>query len=274
MQKVISRDGTPIAYDQSGTGPPLVLVHGTAAAHPAAWPAFPALEQHFSLYAPYRRGRGESGDEAPYAVEREFEDIAAVVDAVVDAVGEPAHLLGHSFGGLCALEAARLTNHVGKLVLYEPSIEIPGVSSGDEALASRLQALLEAGETERMLTTFYSSVMTPDDVERLRSSPVWPERLAVAPTVPRELWAEVRYVFDARRFTDLHIPTLLLTGEDSQPFLKAGAQALDRALPDSRIDTLPGQQHVAMYTAPNLFADEVLRFLKGPAVETNRPPET
>ena len=101
LDKVTSRDGTPITYYRSGAGSPLILVSGAGAANPVAWTAVvPALEGHFSVYAVDRRGHGESGDGLPYAIEREFEDIAAVVDAV----GEPVNLLGHSFGAFVPLE--------------------------------------------------------------------------------------------------------------------------------------------------------------------------
>src|SRR3712207_1323335 len=122
QETVTSKDGTPIAYRRSGEGPPLVLVHGTAADHSRWRPVLPAFEQSFTVYAIDRRGRGGSGDSDDYAIEREFEDVAAVVDSF----GEPANLLAHSYGALCALEAALLTTNVRKLVLYDPGIELAG----------------------------------------------------------------------------------------------------------------------------------------------------
>ena len=112
-QSTASTDGTTIAYQRSGDGPPLVLVHGTAADHRRWAPVLPALEQQFTVCAVDRRGRGGSGDTAAYAVEQEFDDIAAVVDSL----GEPVHLLGHSYGALCALEAALRTRAVRTLML-------------------------------------------------------------------------------------------------------------------------------------------------------------
>src|SRR5215813_2457638 len=99
MEKILSKDGTPIAYQRSGAGAPLVLVHGTGGASVRWKPILPALEQHFTVYAVDRRGRGESGEAASYAIEREFEDVAAVVDSI----GNEVNLLGHSFGAICAL---------------------------------------------------------------------------------------------------------------------------------------------------------------------------
>lgn len=263
MEQIISVDGTLIAYNRHGTGPPLILVPGAGAANPAAWPVFPALAEKFTVYAVDRRGHGKSGDGASYSIEREFEDIAAVVDSI----GEPAHLLGHSFGGLCALEAALLTQNIRKLVLYEPlSIVYRGKSLYPAGLIDQLQALVDANDREGALILFYSSIagLSPDELEVLKSSPIWSERLAIAHTLPRELRADKSYSFDAKRFMGLHTPTLLLEGGDSRDFEKEGNQAAVAALPNSRIAVLPGQQHIAMYTAPELFLITVESFLIDP----------
>jgi pimeloyl-ACP methyl ester carboxylesterase len=265
MEQVTSPDGTPIAFHRRGAGVPLVLVHGTGAANPAvAWTAvLPALEARFTVYALDRRGRGGSGDGRAYALEREVEDVVAVVQAA----GEPAHLLGHSFGGLCAMEAARLLRNLRKLILYEPlSVSPPGEPLYPAGFIDRLQALLEAGEREQVLAAFYREVVGMDalQVEQLRSSPAWPARLDAAHTLPREMRAEEQYRLDARRFRGFHAPTLLLTGADSPQPLKAGIEAARTLLPESRLAVMPGQEHIAMYTAPELFLREVLAFLSGP----------
>jgi pimeloyl-ACP methyl ester carboxylesterase len=264
MEKVISHDGTSIAYYRSGSGAPLILVHGTSGSNPAiGWrDVLPTLEQHFSVYAIDRRGYRESGDNPSYALEREIEDIAAVVNSI----GEPANLLGHSFGALCALEAALLTGNLSKLILYEPAIPLPGIPIYPEGIIDRLQALLDAGDKEEVLTTLYREVvMMPfHEIEQLRASPVWAARLATAHTVPREAWAEEGYEFDAQRFKALKTPTVLLLGGDSPQSLKAPTEIIASALPNGRIVVMPGQQHIAMYTAPDLFLEEVLTFLVEP----------
>ncbi|MCL4261859.1 MAG: alpha/beta hydrolase [Anaerolineae bacterium] len=263
MEKVISHDGTPIAYHRRGSGPPLVLVHGSASANPIAWTAvLPTLEEHFTVYAMDRRGRGESGDGPTYAIEREVEDIVAVVDSI----GQPVNLLGHSFGALCVLEAALLTWNLRKLILYEPAIPLPDVVLYPEGVIDRLQALLDSGDREGVLTTLYREVVMipPHEIEQLKASPAWPARVASAHTVLREAQAEEQYTFDAWRFKDFHTPTLLLLGGDSPQILKAATEIIDRALPDSQIAIMPRQQHTAMYTAPDLFLNEVLTFLIGP----------
>src|SRR5258706_11204722 len=118
MSTVISKDGTPIAPLREGEGAPLILVHGTGGASARWIPLLPYFTPHFNVIVVDRRGRGESGDTQLYGIQREFEDIAAVVDSL----GEPAFLLGHSFGGLCSLEASLLTSNIRKLVIYESPI--------------------------------------------------------------------------------------------------------------------------------------------------------
>jgi pimeloyl-ACP methyl ester carboxylesterase len=260
-EKVTSRDGTPIAYYRSGTGRPLILTPGTGAAKPVAWPVFSELEKQFTVYAVDRRGRGKSGDSPTYAIEREFEDMAAVADAI----GKPASLLGHSFAALIALGAALLTQNLRRLILYEPWIPGPGVPVYPDGYIDRLEGLLAAGDREGVLTTHYreDAGLTPDEIEKVKSSPAWPERLATAHTLPREMRAEEGYRFDAQRFKGFHTQTLLLLGGDSPQGFIESTKTLDKALPDSRIAVMPGQAHIAMYTAPDLFLHEVLTFLLG-----------
>ena len=263
MEKVTSQDGTSIAFHHSGAGSPLILVHGTGSASTRWAHIFPPLEEHFNVYAVDRRGRGGSGDSHTYAIEREFEDIAAVINAL----GEPADLLGHSFGGFCALEAALLTPNLRKLILYETPLHLPGAALDPEGLIDSLQALLQAGDRDGALIMFYREVanMPPHEIEQLRSTPVWPVRMAAAHTLLREMRAFDRYTFDASRFKNLHIPTLLLLGGESPQFFQDTTEALDKALPNSEIVVLPGQKHIAMDTAPDLFVYEVLTFLLAPA---------
>lgn len=264
MEKVRSADGTSIAYQRSGNGAPLVLVHGTGGTYSRWAPIVPALERHFTVYAVDRRGRGESGDASAYNIEREFEDIAAVVATF----GEQANLFGHSFGGICSLEAALYTQHVSRLVLYEPPIPVADVQIYPDGVIDRLQALLNAGDREGVLTTFMSEVvrMLPHEIELSKSMAAWPARVGTAHTLPRELRAHEGYRFKPSRFKALTIPTLLLVGGESPHFFKAAINSLHQTLPNSRVVILPGQQHIAMETAPGLLVREVLAFLLGPAM--------
>jgi pimeloyl-ACP methyl ester carboxylesterase len=258
MEKVVSKDGTPIAYWRSGKGPPLVLVHGTAADHTRWAPVLAKLEERFTVLAVDRRGRGGSGDAAEYDYAREFEDVAAVVDAA----GEPAFLLGHSYGAFCSLEAARLTRNLRKLILYEPPLDM-GFKVFDPEAIARLEATLAAGDREGVLTAFLGGIAraSPKELEMMKALPSWQGRVAAAHTIPRELRTHYAYPFEPARFAELRTPTLLLLGGASPPFYKAAVEAVNGAVAGSRIAVLEGQQHVAMNTAPELFLREVLAFL-------------
>ena len=258
MLTIRSTDGTEIAYERSGQGPPLVAVHGTTADHTRWTPILAALEERYTVHAIDRRGRGQSGDSSDYSVEREFEDVAAVIDAV----GHPVILLGHSFGALCSLEATLRTNRVARLVLYEPPIPA-GAPPYSPTLIERLQELLDQGDAAGVVSTFFSEVvrMPPAELAMLRSLPNWPARVASAHTIPRELRASETYVLDPARFTGFEVRTLLLLGGDRPPIFQAAIDALHVAVESSRIVVLPGQQHVAMNTAPELFLREVFAFL-------------
>ncbi|WP_336360130.1 alpha/beta fold hydrolase [Haladaptatus sp. ZSTT2] len=242
-----------------GRGPPLVLVHGTSADH-TSWRAIsPLLADHVTLYAMIRRGRGESGDAAEYALEREAEDVVALVEAI----DQPVVLFGHSFGGLCALEAAVQTNTLCGLILYEPAIPMRGHLYDDEVLAE-MQSLLTGGANEQMLHLFLREIaeLSGDQIDALCASPAWPSRVKAAHTVLREAYAEEAYVFDPRRFAAVTTPTILLAGGNSPSSFRDATAAVADALPNSRIVTLDGQEHVAYYTNPELFVETVLGFIE------------
>ncbi len=259
METLTSKDGTSIAYQRGGEGSPLMLVHGTSADHSRWKPVLPAFEEHFTVCAVDRRGRGGSGDSEAYSIEREFEDVAAVVDSL----REPVNLLGHSYGALCALEAALLTSNVRKLVLYEPGMNVTGEQIYPPGFIDRLDALLKAGDRDGVISTMFRDLveMPQEEVEYLRSLPAWQERVKAAHTVPRELRADEHYHFVSERFKDLSAPTLMLEGSDSPAFLKAADKAVDEVLPNCRIVGMAGQGHAAMDTATDLFTTEVIRFL-------------
>lgn len=260
LQTVTSKDGTRIAYWRSGSGPPLLLVHGMVADHSTTWRfVLPELEQHFTVYAMDRRGRGGSGDSPAHELQREAEDVAAVVDSI----GQTVNVLAHSHGGLCALEATLLTANVRRLIVYE-GVALRGADVFSPEAADRLEAMLEVGDVDGMLVVFLrdEANIPPEEVDLLRSQrDAWALRLRNAPTVPREIRATAGYRFEPERFRRMQVPTLLLVGEDSPPLELENAGAVAEALPDARVVVLPGQQHLAMYTAPEMFAREVVRFL-------------
>lgn len=259
METFISADGTPIAYERGGSGPPLVLVHGTTADHTRWGPLRPAFEEHFTVNAIDRRGRGESGDSTEYALEREAEDVAAVVDSIDESVV----LLGHSYGAICSLEAALQTNNLCKLVLYEPPLPVSDHEPDTEGILNEMTALVNDGENEQALVQFFREVVgsSPTELEAYSSSPDWPARVEAVHTAIREERSRKGYEFDATRFAGLPIPTLLLSGDESDQFLTDATDVLSAALPNSRIVIFGGHGHAAMNTAPELFVDEVLAFI-------------
>lgn len=258
MTKIQSKDGTLIACWRSGSGQPLLLVHGTTADH-SRWPSvLPAFEEEFTVYAIDRRGRGESGDTAPYAIEREFEDIAAVIDSI----DEPVNVLGHSYGALCVLGAALLTTNIRRMILYEPYIYY-GMDVYPPGVADLIEALVDAGDRDEAVSVMFRELvrMSDQEIEELRALPSWKVRVAAAHTIARETRAEEQYVFEPDVFRRLTIPALLLQGGESPDFLKQSTALVHRTLPDSRIAVMSGQQHIAMNTAPGLFASEAIGFL-------------
>jgi len=256
MEHVTSSDGTRIAFGRSGSGPPLVLVHGTSVERFSFRFVEPLLTDRFTLYTVDRRGRGESGDSADgYAIEQEFADIAAVVDALA----EPADLFGHSYGATIALGAAPLARNLRRLVLYEPA---PGVPAVDQTFVSRLDALVAAGEREQLLTAFLTELgLDPAALEQLRASALWAPRVAAAHTIPRELRAEEGYRPDPEAFASRALPALLLLGSESPEWARKGTEVAQSVLPNSRLVVLEGEGHIALMTAPELVAGEVSRFL-------------
>jgi pimeloyl-ACP methyl ester carboxylesterase len=259
-------DGTRIAVWRSGRGRPLVLVHGTGADHTRWRPVLPALEERSTVLAVDRRGRGESTDADAYRITDEFADVAAVVDAAAAQSGGPVDLLGHSYGGLCALEAARRTTSVRRLVLYEPPVVGP---PSPRQLLDRLDEMVAAGDRDGAVTTFFREVVRAPEqqVAMLRSLPSWPARLAAAHTLSREQRLEDGYAFDPERFRSWSLPTLLLTGSESPSFLQESSRLLAALLPASWLLVLPGQGHVAMDTGTALFTDAVTSFLHGSGIE-------
>jgi pimeloyl-ACP methyl ester carboxylesterase len=251
--RVTSADGTGIAASVSGQGPALVLLHGTT----GSWFSWnfvsPLLESEFTVYVVHRRGRGESGDSKEYALAREAEDVAAVVDGI----GSKAYVFGHSYGANCALEGALLTDNIAKLVLYEPGVEFPYPNG----LIEKLEELIAQGKDEAALSTAFAHFgLSEEELTRLRSSPTWVDRVALAYTIPRESRADGNYKVDPERLKPVTVPTLLLVGSESEPPSKRGIEQLSTALPNAEVRVLQGHGHAGILTGPELVANEVKRF--------------
>ncbi len=263
VTRVVSRDGTEIGYFTTGTGPPLVLVHGGLGDHTRWSELVPYLEPHRTVHAMDRRGRGASGDGPDYSPQREFEDVVAVVDAVAEDSGSGVDVYGVSSGATFALGAAALTSNVRRLALYEP-----GIADADDLvppeLDERLEALLAAGDNEGLVETFFREALGlgDDDIATMRAQPSWPARVAVAPTLPRELRNTPEQLFDPTQAAKVMVPTLLLQGSESAEALRADVRTVADAVPDTRIVVLEGQAHSADFLAPQLVAEKLLAFLR------------
>lgn len=264
VARVVSRDGTQIAYWTSGDGPPLLLVHGTAGVHERFAPLLPYLEPHATVQVMDRRGRGASGDAADYDLAREFEDVAAVVDAIAEASGSAVDVYGHSYGGNCAFGAALLTPNIRGLVLYEgwPPVK-PELLAFPPEVEERLDALVAAGDREAALETFMREVVkvSEEEVGAIRAQPTWPARVAAVHTITREIRALSHHTFDPEQAAKITVPVLVLTGADSQ--IKDDPEAVAAALPDARIGVIEGQQHLADVLPPEVFSEHVIAFLRG-----------
>jgi pimeloyl-ACP methyl ester carboxylesterase len=218
----------------------------------------PLLSSHFNVCAMDRRGHGDSGDSPEYSLQKEAEDVAAVVDSR----GGPVAVLGHSYGGVAALEAAFLSKNISKLILYEAPLQ----DSTDLGVVEKIERLIQQGEQERALMTFMREVVrqTPDEVAAMRSRPSWPALVASIGSQPRQMRALAAYRFDPRRMSAIRVPTLLLTGSKStSPYIKRAIRDLQASLPNSTLIVLDGQQHNAMDSGREQLAQAITSFLLG-----------
>ena len=259
---VRSVDGTSIAVWADGDGPPLVVVHGALGDHSTDRPFLDELRGTVTIFAMDRRGRGASGDGPDYAIEREFEDVAAVVEAVAARTGQAVSVWGHSYGADCAIGAAGLTDNVARLVLYEPGLGFTCSGSVLEAIEA-VDTAVAAGDLEGALLTALRGIveLTEDEIAFVRSSPAWPARLAAVPRLPREVRAEVDWVYQSGQFDTVRARTLLLAGAESPPAQQEATRRAATAIPDTRIRTLDGHSHIAHRVDPAMVAAIVGEFV-------------
>jgi pimeloyl-ACP methyl ester carboxylesterase len=210
-----------------------------------------------------RRGRGDSGDTPPYAPERELEDL----EAVLAAVGAPLFLFGHSAGGLLSLRLAeRRLPAIARLALYEPSLfGVGGRAPWPPSFPDELRARLAAGDRAGAVRTLLGLTMGLDEpaVDRFARGPGWARVLGLAPTTVYDAELALVSTFDSQRFVPWTMPTLLLVGERSPWWRRAGVDALAAALPNRRLVVLPGQEHVAHLLTPARVAEELIAFFLG-----------
>jgi hypothetical protein len=262
-QRVTSADGTSIAYEVSGRGPALLLVDG-ALCQRAMGPArglAEALASTFTVYAYDRRDRGDSGAGAsPYTMEREVEDLVALIEAA----GGRAHVFSASSGAVLALEAARRGAPIDRLVVYEaPFILDDTHPANDPRLPEQVQALVDAGRRGEAVKTFMRTVGVPGPfITMMRLMPAWRKMTGIAHTLPYDLSLVVPHAqgvpLPGGYYDDVEQDTLVLAGGKSPAYMRNAQEAIAGAVPRGRLETLPGQTHMIK---PKAVAPVVTAFL-------------
>ena len=245
----VSADGTRIAYDVTGTGPAVVVVEGALCQRTmgTAKALVPLLSQDHAVFAYDRRGRGESGaGSAPYSVQREVEDLVAVLDAA----GPEALVVGASSGAALVLEALRTGVPTGRVALYEaPFIVDDTHAPNDPDLGTRTQALVDAGRRGEAVKLFMSTVGVPAfGVMMMRLMPVWKKLCGVAHTLPNDYALVLRHQqgdpLPAGHLSTVTAPVLVVVGGKSPQYMKNAQAALAAALSHGTLRELPGQTHM------------------------------
>ena len=258
MRRVISRDGTSIAYERLGQGPPVILVTGGLDDGSENAPLARELATHFTVYNYARRGRGASGDTLPYALEREIEDI----EALMATAGGKAHLYGVSSGGALVLEAAMSGVAAQRLAVYEvPYDTAEGTAQEQRAYVEALQALLAKGHRDGALELFMRLAGSPDEqIDAARRSPMWPGLMALAHTLVYDAAClRDRRPPPAARLATIQQPTLVVTG-GSADFYERAADTMAERIPRAERRTLENQSHVV---DPHALAPVLERFFGG-----------
>jgi pimeloyl-ACP methyl ester carboxylesterase len=256
MEFARSADGTRIAWNRGGSGPLIVVVNGALSDRTTTDVLRPLLEPQFTLVGFDRRGRGASGDTHPYALEREVEDIAAVIAAN----GPSAMVFGHSSGAVLALEAVMRGLPITKLAVNEPPYILPGTRQLPAPQTNGQLALLaKADDRAGMVELFLSDVvgLPPTAVKQLAQTPGWAPMLALAPSVRYDALLLGRHEVPQHRLTGIGIRTLVLAGGASFPWIVTTARTVADLVPRAELKMLPGQAHNA---APDVLCPELIAF--------------
>jgi pimeloyl-ACP methyl ester carboxylesterase len=243
MEHVMSKDGTKLAYDKLGSGPAVILVCGGSVDRMSNAGLAEVLAPHFTVYNYDRRGRGDSGDNAAYAVAREIEDIAAVAEAA----GGTAYLYGTSSGAALALEAAgALPGTIAKLALWDPPYIVEGTRAYPAPNTAQIfRDFVAQGKRGDAAEHFMTQVvgLPPDFAAFARTQPWWAQQEAIAHTLAYDAEVMGDYHFPTDLASSIQVPTIVLAGSATFPFLIATAEKLAEAIPGATYQLLPDQQH-------------------------------
>ena len=257
LERVTSADGTTIAYERSGEGPAIVLLPGGSVDRHSNDGLAAVLSSTGTVFNVDRRGRGDSGDTLPYAIEREIEDIAAVID---DA-GGTAVLYGSSSGAaLALLAAAALGPKVSKLVLWEPPYIVDPAARPPADHVAAYEAFLANDQRSEAAEYFMTKVvgLPQEFADFAKTQPFWAEQVKIAHTLPYDGRIMGDYEPPTELAATVTVPTIVLTGSKSFPFFAQTAEVLSDALPDGRSEVLPDQEH---NVDPTVLGPAIVRFL-------------
>jgi len=255
MNKVSSSDGTSIAFDRTGEGRPVILVGGGSTERTANAPLAALLSAEFTVFNYDRRGRGDSGDTSPYAVEREVEDL----DAVIDEAGGSAFAFGTSSGAALALEGAASGLAITKLALWEPPYVPEGGPRPPADTATTFTELVAAGRRGDAVEFFMAKVvgLPSEFVAQARNAPFWASQEALAHTLAYDATIMGDYSLPSERAASVNVPTLVIDGGASFDWMRDTAQALADTIPDGQHRTMEGQTHDV---APEVLAPVLKEF--------------
>ncbi|HET6965292.1 MAG TPA: alpha/beta hydrolase [Acidimicrobiales bacterium] len=251
LTQAVSADGTAIAYEAIGRGNPVILIGGAFNDRRTVTPLAEALAPSLTAIAYDRRGRGDSGKAATTTVEREVDDIAALIEAV----GAPVALFGHSSGAALALEAAAAGLPVRQVAVYEPSYVVdrsrprPG-----RDLADRVRALVALGRRDDAAALFLTEAigMPAEVTEGMKAGPMWQMFSGLAHTVPDDVAACRGMRLPAERFATLEVPVLAVNGSNTAPWLAAATKSVALTIPGARLVVLEGQDHGVLHNPGSL----------------------
>ncbi|MEX1656311.1 alpha/beta hydrolase [Streptomyces pseudovenezuelae] len=242
-KKTLSRDGTPIAYERTGQGSAVILVSGAMSTGGTVAPLAVPLSERFDVLVYDRRGRGASGDTAPYAVAREVEDLAALIETA----GGEASLCGISSGGALVLEAAASGLPVRRVAVYETPFAdfLDGGAEGNAAYTRNLDAALAEGRRGDAVELFLRLTgMGEEMIQGARQSPMWPGMEAVAPTLAYDNAVMAGGLVPRDRLASITVPVLAVAGGASPEWMREGTRAVAEAAPKGSYRVLEGQTHM------------------------------